>query len=79
LTLQIIDGIIPEINSTESIDGNEYACRTITANPGRCEPGDLHKQKILPERELKSHGPSKGAGLISRYPRYGLQQERELI
>jgi hypothetical protein len=44
-----------------------------------CEPGQSQKQKILPERELKSNLLSKGTGLISRYPRYGLQQDSELV
>ena len=44
-----------------------------------CEPGQSQRQKILPERELKSNLLSKGTGLISRYPRYGLQQESEPV
>jgi hypothetical protein len=44
-----------------------------------CEPGQSQRQKILPERELKSNLLSKGTGLISRYPRYGLQQDSELL
>ena len=51
----------------------------VTANPGRCEPGDPHRQKILPERELKGHLPSKGTGFISRYTGYSLWKENELI
>jgi hypothetical protein len=77
--LEIIDGIILEIHIFESIDGNEYAFGAVTANPGWCEPGDPHKQKIFPERELKGSLLSKGTGSISRYPGYSLQNECELI
>ena len=44
-----------------------------------CEPGQSQRQKILPERELKSDLLSKGTGLISRYQGYGLQQDSELV
>ena len=44
-----------------------------------CEPGQSQKQKILPERELKSNLLSKGTGLISRYPGYGLQKACEPV
>ena len=44
-----------------------------------CEPGQSQKQKILPERELKGSLPSKGTGLISRYPGYGLRKVCEPV
>ena len=44
-----------------------------------CEPGPSQRQKILPERELKSNLLSKGTGFISRYPGYSLQQGSELV
>lgn len=46
---------------------------------GWCEPGQSQRQKILPERELKSNLLSKGTGFISRYSRYGLQKGCEPI
>ena len=75
----MIDGIILKIDIVYSFDGNEHAFGVVTASPGRCEPGDPQKQKILPEPELKGSLPSKGTGVVSCYPAYSLQNDCELI